>query len=251
MVTSIVSTSILQEVPVETVNLGDGSRLAVLTDPRGAAADRFRHVRMRLQEIRGLTKLQSVLITSPLPEDGKTTTAICLATALAQGGKTRTLLIEADLHRPSICNTLNIQQKQGLAECIEDGLDPMLHLRKIEPMGWFLLGAGDSRGNPTEFLQSDAFPSVIQALSSHFDWIVIDAPPVLPLTDALCLSRHVDATLLVARANRTARAAIEESLKILGKKYVLGILLNGVEGLGHLFSEYYRQYHKPDAPSKH
>ena len=184
------------------------------------------------------------MITSPLAEEGKSTIAMSLATTLAEQGQRAVLLIEADLHQPSIGKSLGLGPRPGLAECLEDGLDPLSQLSKVEPLSWYSLRAGNPRGNPTELMQSDALKTVLERLTPYFDWILIDTPPVLPLTDALSLSRQVDATLLVARADRTPREAIEQALTVIGRKHVLGIVLNGVEGLGRLYSEYYGHYGK-------
>ena len=236
--------SALGHVPVEEAVLLHGSRVALLTEPRSVSADVFRFIRMRLRELRELAKLRTLMITSPLPEDGKSTIAMCLATALAEGGKRPTLLIEADLHRPGIAKSLGLRSRPGLAECVEGGLGPMDQIVKVEPLGWYLLQAGKTRSNPTDLLQSEALQAVMQQVSPYFDWILIDTPPVLPLTDALSLSRQADAALLVARADRTSREAIEKAVTLIGKKHVLGIVLNGAEGLSRLYSQYYGAYGK-------
>jgi capsular exopolysaccharide synthesis family protein len=234
----------LRHTPVEKAQLEPGNRVVLLTDPRSAGADRLRFLRMRLRELRELAKLQSVVITSPVPADGKSTIAMSLATALAEGGKQTVLLIEADLHHPSVANSLGLESRLGLAECLEDGLEPMAHIRKVEPLGWYLLQAGTPQGNPTELLHSGVFAEVMRGVSPHFDWILIDTPPVLPLTDAFSLSRQVDATLLVARAGRTSREAIDEAVKLIGRQHVLGIVLNGSENLTRVYSQYYGHYGK-------
>ena len=120
----------------------------------------------------------------------------------------------------------------------------MSALRRIEPLSWYMLAAGQVLGNPTELLQSDALPTVMQRLSPHFDWILVDTPPVAPLTDAVSLSRKVDASLLVVRADRTPRDSIEHAITLLGQKNVLGIVFNGAEGLNRLYSQYYGYYVK-------
>jgi capsular exopolysaccharide synthesis family protein len=240
----VVVSSALQNVPTEKAALEPDSSAALLMDPQSAGADRFRYLRMRLRELRQLAKLQSVVITSPAPKDGKSTIAMCLATALAEGGKHGVLSIEADLHHPSLAEGLGLQPRSGLAECLEGGLDAMSATRKIEPLGWYLLEAGKAKGNPTELLQSDALAALMHRVSPQFDWILIDAPPALPLTDALSLSRHVDATLLVAWADRTRREDIEEAIELIGRKNVVGIVLNGAEHLTRLYSEYYGYYRK-------
>jgi capsular exopolysaccharide synthesis family protein len=234
--------SALQNTPAEEAALKPASSAAILMDPQGAGADRFRYLRMRLRELRQLAKLQSVVITSPLPNDGKSTIAMCLATVLAKGGKHAVLLIEADLHNPSLAKSLGIQPRPGLAECLQSGFDAMSETRKIDPLGWYLLQAGKPKDNPTELLQSEALGALIQRVSPQFDWILIDAPPAQPLTDALSLSRHVDATLLVARADRTPREAIEETIELIGRDHVVGIVLNGEQNLTRRYSEYYGYY---------
>jgi Mrp family chromosome partitioning ATPase len=82
----------------------------------------------------------------------------------------------------------------------------------------------------------------MERLTPYFEWILVDTPPVLPLTDAISLSKQVDATLLVARADRTPREAIEQALTVIGRKHVLGIVLNGTESLGRRYSQYYQKY---------
>jgi capsular exopolysaccharide synthesis family protein len=234
----------LDQASVEKVHLSAGSRVAMLTDSRSPGADRLRFLKMRLLELRQLAKLRSILITSPMPKDGKSTIAMSLATSLSERGQRSILLIEADLHQPSVGKSLGLRLKPGLAECLENGLDPLPLLHRLEPLGWYLLQAGNSRGNPTELIQSDALKPLVERLTQYFDWILIDTPPVIPLTDALSLSRQVDATLLVARAGRTPREAIEQALTVIGRKHVLGMVLNGADSLNRLYSEYYGHYGK-------
>ena len=234
----------LRHIPVDEVELEPETRVVILTDPRSPGADRFRFLRMRLRVLKTMGKLKSLLVTSALPQDGKSTMALNLATVLAQGGKHSVLLIEADLYHPSVSQRLGLRARPGLAECLEAGLDPMSAIRRLEPLRWFLLQAGDHHGNPTELLQSDSLPGVLQRLAPHFDWILIDTPPVAPLTDALLIAQHVDGCLLVVRADRTPRDAVEEAIKLLGPKRVLGILFNGAEGLNRLYSKYYGYYGK-------
>src|SRR5205823_6052370 len=138
---------------------------------------------------------QTLVITSPLPRDGKSTVAINLAAALAEGGKRRVLLIEADLHHPTVAKTLGVQTRPGLSECLESGLDPFSALQLLNPLRWYLLQAGEPRKNPTELLQSDSLSVVMHKLSLHFDWILIDTPPVAPLSGALLLACQADASL--------------------------------------------------------
>ncbi len=229
----------LQQIPTEEVYVPPESRIVTHTDPCSAGADRFRFLRMCLRELWNTGKLKSLLITSPLPQDGKSTIALNLATALAEKGKRTVVLIEADLHHPTLTESLGLEGQLGLADCLESGFNPVSVLRRIEPLGWYLLSAGELRSNPTELLQTEAFASVLQELYIHFDWVLIDAPPVRPLTDALLLARQANATLLVAREGRTPREMLEKAIALLGRQRVLGIVLNGVEGLDRLYTGYY------------
>lgn len=236
------SISELRDIPIRQVHIQPSMRVALQMDPRGAGADRLRFLRMRLRELKDLAKLRSIVITSPLPEDGKSTTAVNLATTLGEQGKRSVLLIEADLYHPSLAKNLGLESEAGLAECLQDGSEPFANLRRLEPLGWYLLPAGKARRNPTELLQSESLPKLIQSLHPHFDWILIDTPPISPLTDAVVLSRQVDATLLVVRANRTPREAIEGAIELIGRKHILGIIFNGAESLNRLYSKYYGHY---------
>ena len=232
----------LARVQVEEAKIQPSSRLVFHGETDGPGADRFRFLRMRLREYWALGKLRTLLITSPQPGDGKSTIALNLATALAEGGKRTVLLIEADQHRPALARALGIEPGPGLAECLADHLDPLQMVRRIEPLQWYLLRAGQAQQNRTELLESDALPAVMRTLRRLFDWILIDTPPVIPLADTLVLSRHADASLLVVRADTTPREAVEESLTLLGPKHVLGIVLNGAESLNRVYSKYYRHY---------
>jgi capsular exopolysaccharide synthesis family protein len=236
---------VIVEIPVGEVQVQSLGRIVTLTDPRSPGADRFRYLGMRLRELRETAKLRTLVVTSPLPRDGKTTIALNLATTLATIGNHSVLLIEADLHCPTVAKNLGIEPRPGLAECLEQGLDPVTALQRVEPLGWHLLHAGTPISNPTELLQSELVPRIVQTLSSRFDWVVIDAPPVAPLTDAVSLSRHADATLLVVRAGRTPRESVEEALAAIGRENVAGIVFNADDQLNHHYSKYRGYYGKP------
>ena len=232
----------LQNASVTTVSTETANRIILLTEPRSPGADRFRYLRMRLRELSALVKLKTLVITSPLPQDGKSTVALNLATALAEKGRRKVLLIEADLHCPSLSGNLGVVQTAGLAECLEGGLDPLSAIRRLEPLMWYLLPAGQANGNPTELLQSGLFAEIVQKVSPYFDWVLIDTPPLEPLSDALLAAKSADASLLVVRANRTPQTAVDEALSLLGPQHVAGIIFNGADNLNKLYSKYSGYY---------
>ena len=191
----------LLQLPVDEVPIPPESRIVLVTEPHSPGADRYRYLRMRLRELKAAVGLQKLVITSPFPQDGKSTTILNLATALAEQGKANVLVLEADLYHPS-------------------------------------------RGNPSELLQSEALTAVIEKVAPYFDWILFDTPPVGPLSDALSLLRHVDASMLVVRADRTPQDAVKQALNLLGPKHVLGIIFNAAKGLSPGSSNYYGYYPK-------
>jgi protein-tyrosine kinase len=228
----------LETVREEEVNIHKECRLVVYTDPRSPAADRFRYFRIRLREPWEAGKVKTVLITSALPRDGKSTVAINLASALCEHGKKRVLLIEADLHRPTLASLLGLDAGPGLAECLTTGVNPVPFLRRLQPLGWYVLTAGGACVNPTELLHSGVLQDLISSLSPHFDWILIDSPPVIPITDALSVAREVDAILMVVRAGSTPRDLVQRSVALLGRKKLLAVVLNGLESVNRMYSEY-------------
>ena len=160
---------------------------------------------MRLREPWSAGKLRKLLIASALAHDGKSTVTLNLATVLAERGKRSVLVVEGDLHHSTLAEILQINPDPGLTECLTGGVTPLAAVRRVEPAGWYLLQAGEPRKNPTELLQTPAFGQILEKLSGCFDWILIDSPPVVPITDAMLLQQHADASLLVVRGGQTPR----------------------------------------------
>jgi capsular exopolysaccharide synthesis family protein len=230
----------LPEFTVEEARPSPEQRLVYHYAPRSPAAERIRLLRMRLKEHWSAGKLKRLLVTSALANDGKTTVLLNLATALAERGKRSVLVIEADLHHSSVAERLKLRSWAGLSECLmDDAMSPFSAIRRIEPLGWHLLPAGEPLRNPTELLQTPALGQVLQKLAPSFDWILIDSPPVISLTDSISLSQNADASLLVVRGGQTPREAVDQAIALLGKKNIVGVVLNGVEARDHLSYGYY------------
>jgi capsular exopolysaccharide synthesis family protein len=244
----IAERTVLEGIPVEEIDVEPLSRIVFHTDPRGLAADRFRFLRMRIRELSDAKKLKSLLITSALSLDGKSTVSLNLATALADRGRNAVLLLEADLYHPTLAQRLGLTTGPGLAECLASGLTPLSVVRRIEPLGCYFLPAGSQLANPSDLLHGDEFAKIMESLLPHFKWIVIDSPPVVPVADALALARQADASLLVVRAGQTPGDAVEAAMEALGPAHVMGVILNGVEGLDRLYSKY-NKYYGPPAPA--
>lgn len=224
-------------------------RICYHTTPRSAGADRFRLLRMRLRTHRTVNHLKTVLVTSPLPKDGKTTTVLNLASALTEQRVKRVLVIDADLHRRGVEEELQLDPCIGIAECLMEGVDPLTVLRRVEPLGWYLLSAGSiCVESPSELLRPVGLSSLLQRIVPHFDWILIDSPPVLPLTDSLTLAQVADGSLFVVRAGQTPTKAIEDAIEALGRKHIVALVLNGLERSNQSYSKY-QNYYRPAKPT--
>ena len=171
-----------------------------------------------------------ILITSALPEEGKTTTSVNSAIVLAQKG-TRVLLIDADLRRPSIHKTLGMGPTLGLSNVLTGtaNLQQAIIPSTILP-DLFLLPAGTPPPNPAELLASTKMKNVLEELRKHYDHIVIDSPPTLSVTDAVVMSTAADAVVLVIRSGHTTKPALRRARDILLQvnARVCGVLVNAV-----------------------
>lgn len=224
------------------VNLSEGTRVAMLKDGRFLGEDRFRLLRHHLREIRNTRTLNTILVTSAIPQDGKSTIAINAATALADGGRTKVLLIEADLHCPSVGKTLGLGRSPGMAECLEQGHDPLQYVRKLDPLGFYFLESGAAETHPTDLIQSEAWPKLLSALRGRFDWIVVDSPPVLPIPDTLSMWKHVDGVLLVVRSGQTPRDLADEAIRLVGPERLAAIVFNGSAEANQSYYKYSSYY---------
>jgi capsular exopolysaccharide synthesis family protein len=231
--------------PALQARVGPQSRLVVYSDRRSPGAERFRLIRMALRNFNAGKLQKVVLITSPLPRDGKSTVALNLATSLAEEGKVKVLLLEADLHRPSLLQHLGLDPVPGLAEILGGHAEPTTLVRRIEPLGFYLLPAGRPPDNPTELLQTERFSALLRDFRASFDWILIDCPPAFPLADVVALKAHADGVLLIARAGSTPREGVQEVIQLFKPGHVIGLILNVADEVNQLYSHYYyRQEHK-------
>ena len=171
--------------------------------------------------------LKTLIVTSAIPKDGKSTISINTAAALADGGRNKVLLIEADLHCPSLARTLGLDKLPGTAECLELADEPWPYVRKINPLGFSLLQAGHGARHPTDLIQSDAFPKLLSDMEARFEWVIIDTPPVCPVPDTISMWKHVDGVLMVVRAGVTPQDRVAEVLQLVGPKRLAAVVFNG------------------------
>jgi capsular exopolysaccharide synthesis family protein len=232
----------LQSFATATIRPGPESHLVFQLEPNGPSAERYRLLRHRLQSVRAEIHVKTLLLTSPGAKEGKSTVSLNLAAALAEKNDQRVILLEGDLRCPSLTRELGLTPSPGLTDCPRTDTSFEQLIWRIEPFGFYLLPAGKALDNPTELLNSEWFSTLIGKLTAYFDWVVIDAPPVLPVVDALSLKRFADASIVVAWAGRTRQEAITEAIRILGRNHVLGVVLNALAKVGRNNEQYYRYY---------
>ena len=173
-------------------------------------AEAFRLLRTNLQFLNLDTRPKSLVITSAVPGEGKTSTATNLAIALAQTGQ-RVLLVDGDLRRPKVASVLGLERSVGLTTVLVGRSELQESIQKHAASGIYLLASGPIPPNPTEVLQSHAAQSLFDRLNQMFDMVIIDAPPLLPVSDAAIMARDVDGAILVVRHGKTTKEQLRQA----------------------------------------
>ncbi|MGA2170690.1 MAG: CpsD/CapB family tyrosine-protein kinase [Terracidiphilus sp.] len=219
------------------VTLAPQNRLVCFTDAESLAAEAFRLLGVRLRHLRRDRPLRKVLITSTIPQEGKSMVAANLACTLAQRTQQRILLLEGDLRRPSLSQALGIGRNPGLCECLHGERTLAKCIYHLESPGFWILPAGSAQSNALELLQSGRLSALMDQLAAWFDWMIIDSPPMLPLGDTSVWARLADGILLVTRQGTTEKRHLQRGLEALEPKKLIGALLNCSKSSAH--SDYY------------
>jgi capsular exopolysaccharide synthesis family protein len=218
-----------------------------LIEPTSPAAEAYRSLRTSLQFARQEQQLRSLVLTSPGVSEGKTATLANLAVVFAQAGE-RVLLVSCDLRRPRIGSFFGLEEHEGLTSVLlgqrtlEQTLLPVPDVERLS-----LLPAGPVPPNPAELLNSPHAQEIFTRLRNQYDLVLIDSPPVLPVTDAAILSQHADATLMLAAAGQTRRSDLRRAVEKLDQvgTTMLGTVLNKVSrstGSYYGYTYSYRPY---------
>jgi succinoglycan biosynthesis transport protein ExoP len=212
-------------------SLNGAVALSVLREPESPVAESYRNLRTSILLSTAPRPPQAILITSTQPLEGKTSTSLNLALALAQRS-TRTLIIDADLRKQGIGAALGMSKEAGLSGILTGAQSLEDTLRQLESApGLSVLAAGPRPPNPAELLSSPAMEKLLDELRRRFDYLVLDSPPLLPVTDATVLSAFVDGVVLVVECGVTDRGALARAHRMLENAgaRVLGTVLNKIE----------------------
>lgn len=226
------------------------SRLVVLEDQHSPLSEAFRILRTNVEFAQVDGACRTLMITSPSPGEGKSLVAINFAAVMAQAGK-RVLLLDADLRRPTVHQSLSLDNRQGLTNLLaREGLSPEVVAQTTPVRDLFAMTSGPMPPNPAELLGSNRMVQVLARLQELYDLVVLDTPPALAVADPSVLASRVDGVVLVVDATNTSTDALRRTCEALarGTATILGVVLNKVSvNSGSYYYDYYRPYGR--APS--
>ncbi len=235
----------LSAVPSVDAAVSPELRLVSCPSAPPAQMESFRLLAHRMESLRRDQGANRLIVTSAVPGDGKTFVASNLAVTLArQAGAV--LLVDGDVRGAHLEQALGVPRQSGLAEVLRGDITLSQALRKVSPHGVFLLGAGDMDPHTPDLLAGPRFVDFLRELKDVFRWIILDSPPLLPVVDALAMTKAADAALLIARRDHTPRSAIDGALRLLRSHPIAGVVLNDAEDRSA--SSYYAYRSYPNRP---
>ncbi|MBS1797107.1 MAG: CpsD/CapB family tyrosine-protein kinase [Acidobacteria bacterium] len=226
-------------------------RLVAITQPYSTYCEEYRSLRTQILHKSQRQKLQSIVVASINPSEGKTITALNLSWLLAQTDGVKCLIIDSDLRMPSLTDYLGIETDKGLSDILAGRASLADSVIRLEPAGLHLLPGGEARTDVAELISGPKFKEILRQARELFDYVIIDAPPLGIFTDANILINHADGAMLVVRAGRTKYAAIDRVLESLPRDRMMGVVLNQSEDVlneTHYNYGYYKKNLPPPPP---
>ncbi len=212
-------------------------------DPKSPISEAYRALRTNFQFATIRQKPKTVMVTSAVPGEGKTTTAVNMAVTIADLG-VRVLLVDTDLRRPNVHRVLRMERGPGLADVLrgENELKDVIRSTRVQNLS--VISSGRVPPNPSELIGSAKMQRVMAQLSGSYDLIICDAPSVLVVTDPVLLATHVDTVMVVVSVNNARRETVQRAQKILqtANAHVAGVVLNGLEATRRHYYYYYYYY---------
>lgn len=216
------------------------SRLVSLLEKESLAAEKFRFLAVRLRQLQQGRVLNKVLVTSTLPEEGKSFVSANLAATLARRQQQSVLLLEGDLRRPVLSQQLGLGSLPGVSEWLQGSVRQMESVYQLDGAGFWFLPAGRPPENPLELLQSERLQNLMEELAGRFDWIIIDSPPLLPLADTSVWSKLAHGILLVVREGKTEKEQLQRGLDAIDSASLVAVVVNSCTTADH--KNYYSRY---------
>ena len=211
------------------VNGNDGAR----------GTEEYRTLRSRLYHLREKMPLKKLLVSSALPKEGKSFTAVNLAQVMARQRGRRVLLVDGDLRGPRLHLMLGTLAGPGLSDYLAGKNDEISIMQRGPVENLFLIPSGTSIEDPAELIGSGRLKLLMQRLETMFDWIIVDSPPAIPVSDASVLAAACDGVLLVVRANSTPADMARKARLEFAEQSLIGVVLNGRRGEAAPYERYY------------
>lgn len=222
---------VVTQAPDPEILRGVDPHVVVLHKPMSVISEQYRGMRSRIERANADGRIQTLVITSAFKGEGKSVTAANLASVFAQDATKAVLLVDADLRRPRIHKLLGIDGTPGLGDLLH-GRATLGEVLQTTPFyGLSVVTAGTVEGHPAELLASPEFDDFIAQVRSQFDYIVLDTPPLHPISDVNFLADAVDGIVLVVRAHKTHRGLVRQAAETIPREKLLGTVLNRAESL--------------------
>ncbi len=203
------------------------ARLVCLTDQGSLAAEKFRVLGLKLRHLRERRKLKRIVITSSIPEEGRSLIAANLALNQSRSKVLNAVLIDGDLRRPELARRFGFRRDlAGLSEVLrgERPLSDVVY--RIEGSGLWFLSAGVTPENPMELMQSGRLQQLLERLETVFEWMIIDTPPILPLADTPLWMKLADGVMLVTREGVCEKKQLARAVEVIDRSTMLGVVVN-------------------------
>jgi len=225
--------------------------IIVNSHPKSPISEAYRAIRTNIQFANVDKAIKTILVTSPTPGEGKTTTLANIAAAMAQGGN-KVLIIDADMRKPRVHKVLELNNNRGLAELLLEQGSPMDYIQGHEVLGIDVLTSGNIPTNPSELVQSKAMKQLMESLKEEYEYIFVDTPPVLPVTDSTIMSTYIDSVLLVIQSGAINRELVNKAKNALLQvgANILGVVLNKIQVKDTRAYNSYYYYYAEDQPKK-
>lgn len=227
-----------------------GTMLFMNGDDNAVGTEEFRTLRSRLYHLREKMPLKKVLVTSALPKEGKSFTSANLAQVLVRQHGRRVLLIDGDLRGPRLHLMLGTPPGPGLSDYLQGRNDEFSIMQRGPVQGLFFIPSGTGIEDPSELVGNGRLKLLLQRVEPLFDWIIIDSPPAVPVSDASVLAKVCEGVLMVVRSNATPFDAARKARQEFADQVLVGVVLNGTRDDVMPYARYYYEAYPKKGPSQ-
>jgi len=213
-------------------------------DNSASGTEEYRTLRSRLYSLREKMPLKKVLVTSALPREGKSFTAANLAQVMVRQHGRKALLIDADLRAPRLHEMLGTRQEPGLSDYLQGKCDEYAVMQRGSLENLYFIPCGTSTADPAEMVGNGRIKILLQRVEAMFDWIIVDSPPAIPVSDASVLAKACDGVLMVVRSDVTPADVARKAREEFPQEALLGVVLNGTHTPLAPYSRYYYEVYQ-------